>query len=295
MPRAYRTATLIVLLLPQLLHAQSVPKATAPTAAKPAATATVKTSSNYASAGQTALPNALALSVGGGLLQLRDEALLPVIHSGAGTAIGAEYRRNHRRNLHRVELQAQIYSTSSRVDEGSQYIGLGMHYRYLRLLTDLGEYNDKHIKPASLWLGARLGGGPTIQSYPQIDEAHAYWNTQYQLNPIAMIYWQAKPRLAWINELELPLLGTVSRPAANRTYFNDIPYFTETMALAHTDMRVRFAHQAGSLRLTTALEYPLHRRVLQRVGYQLAYDYARPNAQFQALNHSLHWQTAWSF
>lgn len=293
MPREYRIAALIALLLPHLAQAQARPAT--PTASSKTATAAPSSGRNYASAGQPALPNALSLSVGASHLQARDEALLPVVHRGLGGDVVLGYRRSQAANQHEVILAANIHSPVSRVDAGSQHIALALHYRYLRLVADLGNYDEKHRKPASLWLGARIGGGPGVQSYPQIDEAHAYWSTLYQLGPSALIYWQAKPRLAWLNRLELPLVALAARPPAKRTYFNDDPAFGPTMELAHQGMGAQFAHRAGELQLSSALEYPLHKKVMQRVSYVLRYSYARMDAPWQSLNQGLQWQTSWSF
>lgn len=258
--------------------AQSAPAAPRPAARRPAPAAAPQAARPAAI---EPAPNEFGIEAAARHLQLRDDLVAPLVHSGFAPGIAVAYTYRGEEHRHDARFGFAMGSPTNRFDQNAQTYAFEASYGYgYRVYAS--EAPDWH-----LYTGARVGGAGDGAFFPLVDDAHAYWFTRYDVRPQAAAEFVIDPRSRASLSLAFPLFGLVSRPPATRLTANDKPDFGNVAATFHQDLRLRTLDSYQGLDVGVAYRYRVTRTFSESIEYRFAYASAAEPRPVQVLTHSL--------
>jgi hypothetical protein len=218
--------------------------------------------------------------VTGGHANLRDRVFNNTVYSGAtfGVAFGREWRAGNR--LQHGRLGTRLGKLANRYDLPALLVEVDARYAH-------GRRVGLCAPAANCYLGLSIGGGPKMHHFEEEDADHIYWITSYDLAARLDVR-RNQPGLGEVGlEVELPLAGIVSRPAARVEHNNDVASAGYLVRRIHGDLRVATLPAFRGARLAVAYHGGSARRLGAGVRYELVYDqYAEPR-EVQRLSHRI--------
>lgn len=180
--------------------------------------------------------------------QVKDLALVPIVHKGPGFIAGAIFSRADDKGDHRLEFNGGFNSLKSSFEEeaGSFLINTSLRYRYGHRIFP---GNEK----SAFYLGGRIGLEATEGIYENWDENHYYWLTSYSLglNGLYVLKLTGLTRLTC--EVNLPIVALVSRTPVKNQLHEEQAQFTAVVTRIHENPK--------------AVTWPAHFSPDVRIGY----------------------------
>ncbi len=211
-------------------------------------------------------PNAIGVSLDAMGRSQRDDVFNATRYAGVTGHLGLGYLRYGQADRHIVRFAAGAGTAANRYDQPLLAIDLDLRYAYQHVVA-----GDR----VRLWLGAQAGGGPRLYQFQHEDADHIYWTTLYDLAPRLSLDTRVQDRRGRAHileaDVELPVLGLLSRPPPTVTYNNDKPSLGYLLKRAHHAPRVASFHNTQVVRTSLGWRLRLSKLVEQKISYDMSY------------------------
>lgn len=217
-----------------------------------------------------------------GVLQLREDNLLPRVHSGF--LLHPSYTVRCKEDAI-SELRFVLgYGRAAAEPEDmeiSVFTSAQLSYSY--------EFPTYRSKSINAFAGPVLRTFHTLSYFPNWDDSHLYWATVFSLGFNGRLHIPAGERKNLMAELSLPLITLYSRPEGVRPYKIDDLSFGGILDNLHSDMRSGFWGNAFLLRFNAEYEFPLAQSMREAVFFEMEYiRIAKPNGlPFRVFTHNV--------
>jgi len=171
-------------------------------------------------------------------LQLRDEVLNPLRHSGTLAFLGVFRDQSGAKLSSRFGLEASFNPVSTRYESAKNSFVASLRLGYRRLYR-VGDVTD----------GLELHVGGTAELYTHTayfgdwDDSHGYWLTAYSVAPSAALRFVRWRGHTLSLEASLPILAMVSRPDAPILHKVDNNTFGAIVAKLHENLTPTSLHE----------------------------------------------------
>ncbi len=215
--------------------------------------------------GEPAASNAFGIEAGLSVLQLKEEVLNPLRHSGTFVSLGFFHERPRATSSSRFDLQASFNPLATRYEseKNSFAANLRLAFRHARDVATLAP--DLHL----------LAGGTAeffshMAYFGDWDDSHAYWLTAYSLGANGIVDYRRWQGRSLSLEVSLPVLALVSRPDAPILHKVDNNEFGAVVAKLHENLSLTSVHE--HVALEAIVRYSRHsarlgRSLFWRIGY----------------------------
>jgi len=185
-----------------------------------------------------------------GVAQVKEENLLPKVHSGLIHALTYEFHREgDPRQSVTIQAGYGILSTRINHDEGSFNARLLLSYSPVFSVWRVGGF--------AYCVGPRLAYSSSLSEYQTWDEAHAYWGTSLSLgasNVVSLDLGTARDLTFCLDWL---LLGITSRPERFRLYANERWTFSNIVKIMNSGYQFGFANDVFQLNVIARYRTPV--------------------------------------
>jgi hypothetical protein len=207
------------------------------------------------------------ISVNLNWMQMADASFSPLRYEGPGIdfkILSAKSYGNRRRHLY---LGAQVDYLRNRLDFQAHYIQPGLGWGLTFLVPDLSSDD------ALSYMGGTISARTRIYRFVNEDPDHIYWSTSYTLDFHYFFDLEINRDRKVFAELNLPLAGLLSRPAAEIGYTFQLPGFGEHMKRIHENFGFATLNSMQSANLKLIVDLKRTRIRSLSVGYEV--DFTR--------------------
>ncbi len=151
------------------------------------------------------------LSLNIGNQKLKEEILLPKVHSGLYTGFYYLFERTNK-NYYSIDFTVSYnhLKTKLETEKVTQTGQVNMKYSW--------GYNLLKNNLSNIHFGVTAWYNWSIEEFPVWDESRAYWGTSLSAGPFARFLFNLDNHSVWITSLNSSLLGFLSRPDYLRIY-----------------------------------------------------------------------------
>jgi len=203
-----------------------------------------------------------AIGFGAAVNQMKEENLLPRVHSGFLVDLSYEYRRFGER-YQNVQIALGFSRLSAEPEDlaATASILINASYAYdFRLV-------EKEDLIFLLGPEARLLYSVTL--FPKWDDSHLYWASLWSMGPNAVALFGLKSRSRIAVRLSLPIISLYSRPPADRLYKMDEGSFDQVVRSLHSDLRLGAWNAFFYLHLEVEYQFPVFQHSEEAISYSL--------------------------
>jgi hypothetical protein len=181
-----------------------------------------------------------------GMIQAKEENLLPKVHSGAihCIAYSLEMKSDSYQCLE-LQLGYSTLTTEVRNDAGSPNEQLLLGYSY--------NFRMHEKSTLTYYLGPKLAYTSSLTEYQTWDEAHAYWGNCISLAASNVLFVNLSSDSWLVGHLDLSLLGLIARPDQHRLYSSE--YWTFSNITKIMNSGYRFGTWGNLFQLRASVEY----------------------------------------
>lgn len=230
-------------------------------------------------------PNEIGVSFGLVTRSQRDENFNRTRYAGVLGNFGIFYTRSQPRHRHEVGFSGGAGVGWNRYNKSLLFIDLDLRYRFAHRVGD---------GAVGTWLGFAAGGGPRMFIFRDEDSDHVNWQTLYDLAPTVAVEGRVRGRRGRTHvlagNLDLPLVGLVSRPPSEVTYNNDLPSLGYGLVRTHHDPRFASLHNVQAVRVGFRWRLALTKRLTQSVGLKSEYMRIAFPAPIASFTHVLYYR-----
>jgi hypothetical protein len=201
-----------------------------------------------------------------GLMQAKEENLIPKVHSGATHWLTYSLEKRGE-TYHRLDLRLGYgyLQTAIERDLGSPNEQLGIAYSY--------NFMVRQKVPVAYYVGPRVAYTSSLTEYQTWDEAHAYWGTCLSLGLSAVSFVDLQPGKFLAVNVDLSLLTFVSRPELHRLYANERWTLSNIVTIMNKDFR--FGGWGRSVQARASAEYRLPFLGSSRLSFSPTFSYSK--------------------
>ena len=202
----------------------------------------------YGQGETTTTRHALGYSLG--VTQIKEENLLPKVHSGLTHTLTYElHREGNSGHSATIQLGYGCVSTQIDRDEGSFNARLSLSYSPLFRVRQGGGF--------AYFLGPRISYSSSLSEYQTWDEAHAYWGTSLSLGVSNVVSLDLGTARDLTFCFDCSLLGITSRPERFRLYANERWTFSNIVGIMNSGYQFGFANDVFQLNTTARYRTPV--------------------------------------
>lgn len=206
-----------------------------------------------------------ALGITIGVNQVKEENLLPRIHSGFITSISYGHRRIEERfQDFRFALGfSRILATPENVTKSAN-----------AMITSTYSYCFKAIDEPSIkyYVGPHAKLAYSIFLYPNWDESHLYWGNSFSLGISNIAYYSFQNDTKFFSAFSVTLLSMYSRPDIPRLYKIDDVSFGGIVSDVHKNLKLGFVTKIFLLHFDIEYQFPVFQTKTEALFY--SFDYA---------------------
>ncbi len=215
-----------------------------------------------------------------GLQQIKDELLRPLAWAGPSAALTGSFGLDFGSSIHRADLWLGSSVVYNRFDHVGVVVRYGTHW------ASLYEVATTHW--AKLYLGPAYRFDTLTAYYADWDDSFMYWYVSHSLAPALAFVRQHDERSSSSLQIEMPLIGVLSRAPTQRLYKTD-PLTYPSRWLGHTHQDLSVSHPGNLFAPTLTLN---HTRLLGECwglsfGYEARYRHTSVSAGFASLTHAV--------
>ncbi len=220
--------------------------------------------------------------ISAGINQIKEENLLPLVHTGYIINILYEYR-----NIKKSYQNIQLILGFSRVVADPEDITKSVNiiikpsYSFCFNLVRKSDFN--------FYLGPQVGGSYSLSYYPSWDDSHVYWADFFELGSTAIGQYILTEDRRIQFQVSVPLISFYSRPELLRLFKADDSSFGGIVKSSHSNIKAGLWDSVFALRLCVEYQFPVFRTKTEAFSYSL--EYTRVNRDggnpFQQLIHQL--------
>jgi hypothetical protein len=206
------------------------------------------------------------LGIALGLNQIKEENLLPRLHSGLEVALSYDHRRvgdDYRGS--RVEIGYSIVSADPEGPAKSLNVSINASSTYGFSLIRSEQLNC-FIGPA-LKLAYSFGG------YPNWDDSHAYWANNLSLGVESTASYELGEDTRLFSTVSFPVFSFSSRPDVLRLYKMDDATFGGVMKALHSNVNAGSWNRVFGIHFNLEYQFPMFHTKTEAISYSL--DYTR--------------------
>ena len=217
-----------------------------------------------------------------GVNQVKEENLLPRVHTGFITSLSYGYRRiGERYQDFRFALGfSRILATPEDVTKSAN-----------ATITSTYSYCFQAIDGPSItyYVGPEAKIAYSIFLYPNWDDSHLYWGNSFSLGISNVVFYSFPNDTRLFSTFSISLLSLYSRPETLRLYKIDDISFGGVVSNVHKDLTLGFVTTAFSLHWDIEYQFPVFQTKTEALFYSIDYTHiAEGNAlPFSQLFHQL--------
>lgn len=222
------------------------------------------------------------IGISAGVNQVKEENLLPLVHTGYILNVYYEYR-----SLKASYQEVQLILGFSRIAADPEDITKSVNilikpsYSFCFNLIRKPDFN--------FYLGPEAGGSYSLSYFPNWDDSHVYWANYFTLGAAAMAQYNLADDRRFQFRLSIPFISFFSRPELLRLYKSDDASFGGIVKSAHSDIQAGLWDSVFALGLCIEYQFPVFRTKTEAISYSL--EYARVKKDdgnpFQQLIHQI--------
>ena len=205
-----------------------------------------------------------------GVNQLKEEDLVPLVHTGFILTLSYEYRSRgtcFRRFL--FDLDYSRLETARESNPLTAQLGLRASYSHT-----FGVIENRSL---CLFLGPVVGISLAGAYFPNWDDSHTYWATTYSLGAAGLSLWRFDNGTSLLGWLSFPLISLYSRPDRVRQYKLDDISIGGLARDWNSNLEAGFWNRAFFLQFSAEYQFPLFSTKTQAVSYSFAYSRVEAN------------------
>ena len=201
-----------------------------------------------------------------GVNQVKEEHLLPRVHTGSITTLSYSHRHHGERYQDfRFELGfSRILATPEDLTKSAN-----------AMITSTYSYCFKAIDEPSInyYIGPQAKLAYSIFFYPNWDDSHLYWGNSFSLGISNIAFHSFQNDTKLFATFSIALLSLYSRPDIPRLYKIDDISFGGMVSNVHKNLKLGFPPMATSLHCEIEYQFPVFQTKTEAVFY--SFDYAK--------------------
>jgi hypothetical protein len=160
--------------------------------------------------------------------RLKEEILIPKVHSGALTGFSYVFEKSGNNfNSIACSFSYNHLKTKLETEKVTQTGLIDIKYSW--------GYNLLKSKGSNYFLGVTTSYNWSIQEFPVWDESRAYWGTSLAAGPYGRLSMTFDNQCSWISSFDISLLGILSRPEDVRLYAQEEWTISNIMKITNSD------------------------------------------------------------
>jgi hypothetical protein len=211
-------------------------------------------------------PSFHAIGVTIGVNQIKEENLLPRVHSGFITTLSYQYLRMSEtyQDLRFALGYSRVIATPEDITKSVNAL-VTLSYSYAFKLAEA---------PSFVWfLGPLAKAAYSVSLYPNWDDSHLYWGDVFSLGITNALLYTFGGDSRLFSTISLPILSLYSRPETLRLYKFDETSFEGIVRNLHQDPTGGFVNKAFALHFDLEYQFPVFRTKTQGVFFSMDYGH----------------------
>jgi len=222
------------------------------------------------------------VGISAGINQIKEENLLPLVHTGYIVNILYEYQ-NIKKSYQNIQLILGIGRVVADPEDITKSVNflIKPSYSFCFNLVRKSGFN--------FFLGPQAGGSYSLSYYPSWDDSHVYWADFISLGSTAFGQYILTEDRRFQFQLSIPLISFYSRPESLRLFKADHSSFGEILRSSYSNIKAGLWDAVFAIRLCVEYQFPVFRTKTEAFSYTLEYTRVKADGgnPFQQLIHQL--------
>ncbi len=220
--------------------------------------------------GQESYNSFHVVGIGKGLNQIREENLLPLVHTGFDTGVSYEFR-NIKGNYQDFQLSGTFCLLKTRAEDLSATGNIKLNAIYSYCFGLIGSDAVRY------YLGPQAKMAYSVALYSNWDESHLYWADYYSAGLNNILSFRLKNEKNLVFNLSLPLLSFYSRPDAMRLFKADEFSPGAIIESMNSDLKPGFWNTAFFLHFGIEYQFPVFQSKRESIAYSIDFTRIKGN------------------
>ncbi len=216
--------------------------------------------------GQDSSLSSHVIGIGNGFNQIKEENLLPLVHTGSVASVSYEFR-NMKGSYQGFQSAIGYSRLKTRSESLSDTVNMGINASYSYCFGLMGRDAVRY------YLGPQAKVAYSVAYYPNWDDSHLYWADYYSAGLSNILSFDLRNDKRLFFNLSVPLLSFYSRPDSIRLYKIDEVSPGGILDNLNSDIKPGFWNSAFLLHFSVEYQFPVFRSKRESIAYSL--DFTR--------------------